>query len=526
MDSNPDFRSTAEPPARPPPHRIRRLRLQAQLSSNADASLALALRTALQQSTALISESLDNALSEALQRRSDSPPNSTTPWFYLPKLELPLSLSPAQLNDPQQLLQALQQQLPQLLAQQLNASLEPGMPGATADQPSNTASHSDLRQTASGQEGFADESDPGSERPTAPLNEHQLGWESLLYYLHQGSLPWYLSENERPEQRWLPLLDNPQSLNTLMPRLERFEAWVRLLQLLLGTNRSATWQQALGDPDQKRSQTALLQSLRQLASKGELISPQQGALVLAAVAPPQALPTPGLSLPGLTNLQFEQILQQLRLSPSQQRQLEQRLRHYDLLPQTSASEPATNPARSSSVTAATKQQRLETPSCRVSFAGLILLAPYLPRLFERMSWLDTNQQLKRHNTALAAKALIYLATGQQHLPEHQLGWIKVLLALDPDSLLLIDEQSLPPELITELDLLLDSLLSHWSGLKSTSANGLRQAFLQRQGLIRQQEQQWQLWIERQGMDVLLDQLPFSIETVKLLWLPQPIHVRW
>jgi hypothetical protein len=163
---------------------------------------------------------------------------------------------------------------------------------------------------------------------------------------------------------------------------------------------------------------------------------------------------------------------------------------------------------------------------RVSYAGLILFAPYLPRLFDNQGWLDEQKTIKQIHLVTAAKALCYLCCGKASLPEYQLTLIKVLLAMHPEDLLLIDPVSLPVKLQDDLDLLSQSLIMHWAKLGNTSIDGLRNTFINRSGLLAQQQEAWELKIERKAFDVMLDFLPFSISTTKLPWLEHPIQLSW
>ncbi|RDE24687.1 hypothetical protein DV711_03600 [Motiliproteus coralliicola] len=467
----------------------------------------------MQQSSNAIGDCLDLMFDEFLSKTA-SPPDQ---WFHLSKLELDLRLTSEQLTDQQQLLETLRQQLPSLLDQQLSNSL------AQAIQPG--------WDSETGSEWLLPNDQTFNEAQL--LNKYQRSFESLLGYLLQGRLPWYQSEEDQSDCDWQSLLSDNDSLDSLLERLVDFDAWARLLaQLQLGQHPSA-WLKTRAVAGHSAPTIELLRSLQRLTDKRELFSSQQGALIMTAVAVPDNLPGPRNSLTPLAVGIVEQIQQQLGMTPSQRQLLKAKLERYGLLsapsdkradnqPTSLDRSPKTSPKQSHHP----PDQPGEANSFRIDLAGLILLSPYLPRLFERINWLDQDHQLQPQQVSTAAKALIYLASGEQSLPDHQLAWIKVLLGLDPEGLLQLDDHPLEPDLIDELELLLRSLLSHWRALKNTSTDGLRQAFLGRQGLLQPQDRHWQLTIERQGHDVLIDQLPFSIETVKLLWMPQPIRVSW
>ncbi|MGS0758633.1 contractile injection system tape measure protein, partial [Roseateles sp. GG27B] len=56
----------------------------------------------------------------------------------------------------------------------------------------------------------------------------------------------------------------------------------------------------------------------------------------------------------------------------------------------------------------------------------------------------------------------------------------------------------------EIDGLLAAVRNHWKALENTSAEGLRLSFLQRRGLLRRAEGAWQLHLQAEAFDVLLD----------------------
>ncbi|HLO95924.1 MAG TPA: contractile injection system tape measure protein, partial [Burkholderiaceae bacterium] len=66
----------------------------------------------------------------------------------------------------------------------------------------------------------------------------------------------------------------------------------------------------------------------------------------------------------------------------------------------------------------------------------------------------------------------------------------------------------------------------------TSVAGLREAFLQRQGRLAKDKPRadappaWRLRVEKRGLDVLLDRLPWGFSTVRLPWMEGVLHVEW
>jgi hypothetical protein len=163
----------------------------------------------------------------------------------------------------------------------------------------------------------------------------------------------------------------------------------------------------------------------------------------------------------------------------------------------------------------------------VSHAGLIVLHPFLGRLFEGLDIKPSGEaRLDPSQLPRAAALLHFLATGREDLYEFELGLIKILLGLRPESPLPVSEGLLNHDDRAECATLLMSVIEHWSVLKNTSVDGLRTSFLQRRGFLLEEERGWRLQVEPQSFDMLLNHLPWAVSTVWLSWLTKPIYTEW
>ena len=106
----------------------------------------------------------------------------------------------------------------------------------------------------------------------------------------------------------------------------------------------------------------------------------------------------------------------------------------------------------------------------VSNAGLVLLHPYLPRLFEHC---ELYRERRLRELPRAAALLHWLATGREEVHEFELGFAKLLLGLAPDAPLAVGAGLLGRREREEGDALLRAAIEHWSTLKSTSVEALR-----------------------------------------------------
>lgn len=174
------------------------------------------------------------------------------------------------------------------------------------------------------------------------------------------------------------------------------------------------------------------------------------------------------------------------------------------------------------------QEEEEKYPFAVSNAGLILLHPFIISLFENTGIIKSGRDHQFTPIILthAAALLYFLATGREDVHEWELGCIKILLGLEPESPLLISEGLISAVDKDESEALLQSAINHWSALKNTSVHGFQSSFLQRQGLIRDEEECWKLQVESKSFDVLLDHLPWNINIVKLPWMKKAIYTEW
>ncbi len=158
-------------------------------------------------------------------------------------------------------------------------------------------------------------------------------------------------------------------------------------------------------------------------------------------------------------------------------------------------------------------------------AGLVLLSPYLPRLFSMLDLADDQAFAGPEAAARAALLLQALATGQAAAPEPALVLNKLLCGLPLDAPL--PREITPTEAErTAIDGLLDAVIQHWRILGSTSPAGLRDTFLRRAGRLERRGDAWQLAVEPGPFDMLIDQLPWGYATLRHPWMERVIHVDW
>lgn len=159
----------------------------------------------------------------------------------------------------------------------------------------------------------------------------------------------------------------------------------------------------------------------------------------------------------------------------------------------------------------------------IAGAGAVLLAPFLPQLFSNLGWAD-GKVLKQADKA--AVMVHYLVWGRDDYHEWELLLPKLLCGLPLEALVPSGAVQLAGDERTAADELLQSAIAHWAVLKSTSPDGLRDAFLQREGRLTEKAGAWRLLVQPAAHDVLLQHLPWTFGIARLPWMEEPLYVDW
>ena len=172
-----------------------------------------------------------------------------------------------------------------------------------------------------------------------------------------------------------------------------------------------------------------------------------------------------------------------------------------------------------------EKSREFTDPLYITSAGLIIVAPYFGRLFEKCNLLVDGVFKNENSQFKAMQLLSYLATGNESSEEHELSIHKILCGLkltepiENFSTITDDEKDI-------CDGLLKAITEHWTPLKDTSIDGLRTSFLQREGKLEEEEDAFFLQVEQKSYDMLLDQIPWNITKIKLSWMTKILNVQW
>ncbi len=158
-------------------------------------------------------------------------------------------------------------------------------------------------------------------------------------------------------------------------------------------------------------------------------------------------------------------------------------------------------------------------------AGLVLAGPYLPRLLSRLGLLAGERFVDDAAARRAVQVLQVVVDGRRETPEHALVLNKLLCGW-PQAMPVAREITLDDAEERAITGMLEAMIKHWGALGKTSVAGLRQSFLQREGVLTRSDEGWRLLVQPRPYDMLLDRLPWGFRTIKYPWMEQVLHVDW
>jgi len=162
----------------------------------------------------------------------------------------------------------------------------------------------------------------------------------------------------------------------------------------------------------------------------------------------------------------------------------------------------------------------------ISNAGLILLHPFLQSFFAEVGLLnEQNHFISVTAQQKAAVLLYYLQCCDESYKEWEMTLNKIICGIAhdevmPDDIVITEKEK------EESKNLLQAVANYWDALKGASIEALQNTFLLRDGKITWKEDYWLIQVERSGVDILLERLPWSFATVKLPWLNSLIYTEW
>lgn len=194
--------------------------------------------------------------------------------------------------------------------------------------------------------------------------------------------------------------------------------------------------------------------------------------------------------------------------------------------ESSQAAPATQePFEYSSVQRMLAEQPEPTEEIFLINAGMVLAAPYLPRLFSVLELTADGQFVDELCVQRAVHVLQFLVSGRSAAPEYQLVLNKLLCGIKT-AMPIAADMTLTQHECDVVESLLTSMIQNWKSIGNTTISGLRESFLQRPGMMRLIDDAWQLRVQGGVFDMLLDRLPWSFSIIKYPWMERPVHVTW
>lgn len=161
----------------------------------------------------------------------------------------------------------------------------------------------------------------------------------------------------------------------------------------------------------------------------------------------------------------------------------------------------------------------------IANAGLVIFWPYLQQLFKDLNLMEGTAFLSDFHHEKAVLITQFLVTGQFETEEFELPLNKIIAGwpiekpLAKAIILAENEQAIVEDFLSQI-------IKNWPALKNTSIAGLRETFLQRNGILRSDHEKWSLKIERKTVDILRDSLLWPISIIKLPWMDKILYVEW
>ncbi|MCW3071446.1 MAG: hypothetical protein JWO44_1336 [Bacteroidetes bacterium] len=158
-------------------------------------------------------------------------------------------------------------------------------------------------------------------------------------------------------------------------------------------------------------------------------------------------------------------------------------------------------------------------------AGIVIINSYVQVLFERLGIMSDCKFKDVRAQEDAVHYLQYVATGMSSTEESLLPLNKLLCGL-PLSHPVREGVVISEEHKVLIDGLIKAMIAHWPSVGDSSVNGFRGNWLVREGLLVEQDDKWELTVEKRAYDVLLNRSPFSFSIIKYSWMDKPLHVSW
>ncbi|OCA54284.1 contractile injection system tape measure protein [Photorhabdus namnaonensis] len=161
---------------------------------------------------------------------------------------------------------------------------------------------------------------------------------------------------------------------------------------------------------------------------------------------------------------------------------------------------------------------------QVSNAGILVLWPILPALFNQLGLFEEQKFIDRQAQFSAVDCLDYLIWGTKEEQSERKVLNNVLCGLIADEI--TESVPLEPEKQLIATQWLDEAINQLPAWKKLSRNDARQLFLQRPGELLINELEIKITVQHQPFDVLLADWPWPLNIARLPWMNRSLLVDW
>jgi hypothetical protein len=357
---------------------------------------------------------------------------------------------------------------------------------------------------------------------------------ALLHYLETGTVPWY-AEPASADLSYVRELEETAGteMAAVLQRLPASPAATAVfLFRLLSLLPDQAWVSvvhAVARQRHRSDESGVIEAVERIATAPERSSARHARLELAAAIiagwfAPIAAETPSEAAGKPTvSSDAQRLFDRLALPTRLAKPINSPRFSYISPGDDSTPPPATGDRHPS----ANPPETERTFAVPVSYAGLVLLTPFLPRLFAARNVAHPGEKsLKAEALRRAAALLHFAASGESDGHEYELGLIKILLGVPLDQPILFASGILNRGDRDAIETLLSDVVEHWRVIRPMSIDAFRESFLHRRGLLIDARGSWHLRVEASPIDSFLDYLPWSLTTLTMAWLPAPITLDW
>lgn len=158
-------------------------------------------------------------------------------------------------------------------------------------------------------------------------------------------------------------------------------------------------------------------------------------------------------------------------------------------------------------------------------AGMVIMNTYITMLFGRLGLVENNTFTSSEGQIDAVHYLQYLITGLAQTEESLLVLNKVLCGI-PIATPIKEGIEISEDHKNLIHGLIEAAIGYWPAIGQCSVDGFRGNWLVRDGILREEEDRWELQVEKRSYDILMLKSPFSFSIIKLPWMTKPLHVTW